>query len=425
MIIIMVQQLPAEDGTQSSGRDRWCYSPIVFRSIVVTLVCLVLSGVASSQSATATDPPGFHLLLRLEGGKTTYKLGDPIIVEVACYSDLPQRYDSYSASCWNTDSNELALTDAEVVPLDANSKTAVDPVQTLWIGRTLCPSTQHPFGDDTPTSAQIFVGTEARWRKMTLTEHYPMSGGRFRIRVTIWGLLGFTASSMPVEISVVDDPQERAVILRQAMQAVKTLDPFSAPATAFAAEYGKVEYFPDLESIHWLIYDDGYGYGPAARHPDRAATAQFVRQYLDTKVSNNIRLEENVEAALALELAASSPKLYARALRFQGALGKASHDDVRDLRAWLLPRYRQLMLEIARSMVTTHKQSPGSFEDENLEFKAEELVHLSVPNCSNSPNFLSESELRHYMQEAGLNPEFITDQIAEMRKARKELRKAQ
>jgi hypothetical protein len=397
---------------------------VAFLFFIAALTCSFLCEVAVAQNEPVTGPPGFHLLLRPEGGKTSYKLGEPIILEVACYSDLPQRYDSYSASCWNRDSNELALNDAEVVPLDANSKIPVDPVQTLWIGRTLCPSTQYPLVDDTPANAQILVGTEARWQKMTLTEHYPMSGGHFRIRVSIWGQFGFTASSMPVEINVVDDPQERAATLRGAIEATKALDPFSTPATAFAAEYGKVEYFPDLESIHWLISDDGYEYGAATRYPDRAATAKFVREYLDTKVSNDIRLKENVEAALALELAATSPKLYARALRFQGALGEPSRRDLRDLRAWLLPRYRQLLVEIARSMVTIHKQAPGSFEDENLELKAEELVSVNVPECTNTPNFLSEGELRHFMHEAGLSPEFITEQMAEMRQAMANLSKS-
>jgi hypothetical protein len=183
----------------------------------------------------------------------------------------------------------------------------------------------------------------------------------------------FTASSSPVEISVDDDRASRLATLREAMQAVKALDPFSAPATAFSAEYGKVQNMPDLEVLHWLISEDGYG-NEEARHPDRAATAKFLHEYLDTKVGNNIRFKENVEAVLALELAAGSPKLYARAVAFQGALGEPSRKDLRDLRVWLLPRYRRLMLEVAQSMVTTHKKTPGSFEDDNLEFKAEDLV---------------------------------------------------
>jgi hypothetical protein len=68
-------------------------SRIAFRCIVAILTCVGLPGIAASQSASVTDPPGFHLLLRPEG-KTNYKLGDPINLEVSCYSNLPERYSS-------------------------------------------------------------------------------------------------------------------------------------------------------------------------------------------------------------------------------------------------------------------------------------------------------------------------------------------
>jgi hypothetical protein len=380
-------------------------------------MCSAFPTAAATQSASVTDPPGFHLLLRPEGGKTTYKLGDPINLEVSCYSDLPQRYTS---TC--VQSSDPWLTDAEVTPLDAKAKLALDPVETRWIGMTLCPSAQYLTDDLTGEERLPVVGGEIRWRKVILLAHYPMSGGRFRIRIATSGAVlpearVFTASSIPLEITVEDDRASRLATLREAMQAVKALDPFSTPATAFSDEYGKVEYFPDLEAHHWLISEDGYD-NDVGRHPDRAATAKFVHEYLDTKVGNNIRLKENVEAVLALELATGSPRLYARAVAFQGALGEPSRKDLRDLRAWLLPRYRRLMLEVARSMVMTHKKTPGSFEDDNLEFKAEDLAELNVPECSETASFLSENELRDFMKGAGLDSKFIAEQMANMRRAR-------
>ena len=394
------------------------------RYIALTFVCLILPGIVRSQFkfSPVADPPGFHLVLRLEGSKTAYMLGDSIMLEVACYSDLPGRY---SSACVN-DTNGT-LTPAEVVALDSKSQLAVDPPETRWIGRTLCPFAQYPpLSSDTLTGQPevIAVGAEAHWQKFALTEHYPMSGGRFRIRVSTTGRLlsenqEFTASSAPVEIEVVDDPQSRAAILRDAVRATKALDPFTTPATTYdEAGYWKVQFMPDLDALRWMISEDGYG-REAAQHPNRAAMAKFLHEYLDTKVSNDIRLKENVEALLALELASSSPKLYARAVAFQDALGKPSRRDVRDLRAWLLPRYRQLMMEIARSMVTTHKETPGSFEDDNMEFKAEELVDLNLHQCSGAPNFLSEDELRHFMREAGANSDFIDEQITKMREGRR------
>jgi hypothetical protein len=273
------------------------------------------------------------------------------------------------------------------------------------------------------------VGVDVLWRKVTLSEHYPTSGGGFASALSHGAPCCPKPRFLPraqAQLRLASTTIERRGLLPFARQCKRSrhLDPFSAPATAFSAEYGKVQNMPDLEVLHWLISEDGYG-NEEARHPDRAATAKFLHEYLDTKVGNNIRFKENVEAVLALELAAGSPKLYARAVAFQGALGEPSRKDLRDLRVWLRPRYRRLMLEVAQSMVTTHKKTPGSFEDDNLEFKAEDLVTLNVPECSNTQNFLSESELRHFMRDAGLSSTFITEQIAEMRQASSKLRKAE
>jgi hypothetical protein len=279
-----------------------------------------------SVQSTVTGPPGFHLLLRPEGSKTTYKLGEPIILEVSCYSDLPQRYTS---PC--VESTDPWLTDAEVIALDPKAKLALDPVETRWIDMTLCPSAQYDMTGDTGPpvvggGSLPVVGGEVHWRMVTLFAHYPMSGGRFRIRAVTRGATlpegqVFTARSIPLEISVEDDRTSRLATLRKAMQAVKALDAFTAPGTAFSDEYERVEYMPDLEVLHWLISEDGYDIN-VGRHPDREAIAKFVHEYLDTKVGNDIQLKENVESVLALELATGSPKLYARR-RFSGCARRA------------------------------------------------------------------------------------------------------
>src|SRR6476469_10019158 len=99
---------------------------------------------------------------------------------------------------------------------------------------TLCPSAQYVL-DDTGDAGEArlpVVGQEVHWRMVTLSEHYPMSGGRFRIRIVTRGAMlpesrVFTASSTPLEISVEDDRVSRMATLREAMKAVKALDPFS------------------------------------------------------------------------------------------------------------------------------------------------------------------------------------------------------
>jgi len=419
---MVLQQVTASDAARTAGNDPRCSNRIACRGIVAMLATLVLCRVVAPQSAPPAEPAGFHLLLRPEGGKTTYKLGEPINFEVSCYSDSPQRY---ASTCPDTDD---VSTELEVIAMDPTSKLALDPVETQWIGVTLCPSPQYLADNLTGESKFPVLGAEAHWRRMLLSEHYPLSAGQFRIRAatrgsTLPGNEGFTANSMPVEVTVVDDPEWRAATLREAMQAVKRLDPL-APASASNLEYAKVGFMPDTEALRWLISENGYTF-EARVYPDRATIAKLLRGYLDTKVGNDLSLRETIEAVLALELAVGSPPLYRRAVAFQGALGKPSSDDLRDLRAWLLPRYRQLLLEVARSMVTTHKRAPGSYEDNNLELKAEDLVSVNVPECSTTPNFLSESELRHSMRGAGLSSKFITGQIAEMRRARAEQQKAE
>jgi hypothetical protein len=382
-------------------------SGMTCRCIAVILACLDLPSIAECQPATHTDPPGFHLYIRMVGDKATYKLGEAIYVEVACKSDFPQRYTS---AC----GDNLAATHVYAAAVDAKSKLALESVDTLWIGRTLCPSAQYHSDELTGENTLPVVGEEVRWQKMLLYENYPLSAGRFRIRAVTRGAsltdgYVFTASSTPDEISVEDDPQWRSATLREAMQAVKALGP-SAPDSARDAEYARVRYFPDLEALHWSISELGW-LAEWEGHPDRAAVARFLREYLYAKVGNT-DLKELVDDVLALELAAGSPKLYARAVAFEGALGEPSPKDLRDLRAWLLPRYRRLLLEIARSMITAHKRYP----DEYLEYAAEDLAHLNVPECPDTRNFLSESELRHFMRDAGLSSEFITEQMAKMRK---------
>ena len=126
-----------------------------------------------------------------------------------------------------------------------------------------------------------------------------------------------------------------------------------------------------------------------------------------------------VDRLLALELADESPRLYQRAAVFEDALGNPSKRDLRDLRSWLRPRYRGFILEFAKSMVETVKRSSDNQqEDGELDDKAEALVKLSVPECGYEKPFLSESELRRFMGDAGLSQHFIDEQIGNMREAR-------
>ncbi len=267
-----------------------------------------------------------------------------------------------------------------------------------------------------PTLAYPLVGTEIHWRKATVVDHYPMSAGQFQIRAITQLMPSFvpggdSIASAPIAITVVDDQPWRSAIIHQTIYLLINPSPDSSEAT-FNAEWAKLRYMPDLELLEWLISRYGYS-GLAEKHPDRPRVAKLVRKYLNENSQRDFdNFKSTVHAVLALELAAESPELYARAVTWQDALGPwvATYDQ---LRAWLLRRYRKLMLDIAKSIVTTHRRNPDSNDD--LEDKAEDLINLNVPEFCKRRPFLTEKELRRFMNAAGLEQEFIDEQIKTMR----------
>lgn len=390
-----------------------CASPRPLAGVALIILCLAGAGPTAAQSAPVNDPAGFHLLLRLENNKTRYKLGEPIQVEFACYSDQPQRYNADCAADAN-DSLWTGIT-MEVTALDPGSKIALDEVETEWVERAVCPYPASLGGDGSYPSYPPVSG-EPQWRKVTMTQHYPMSAGNFRVRAVTEGTIAqgpeFVARSSAIEFKVVNDLRWRRVRIHQTVDAITKLGPDGSD-TALDSEFEKLRYIPDLDVLKWGVSHFGY-YGMAANHPDRARVAQFLRKFLK---KNNVARRKNfglmVHTVLALELAGESTSLYARAAKFGDALGEPSRRDLAVLRAWLLPRYRELMLDIANSMATAAKHNV----DYDSEEEAEVLVQLNVPECADTHPFLSKAELQRFMRKAGLTHEFIHEQINDMDQA--------
>jgi hypothetical protein len=196
------------------------------------------------------------------------------------------------------------------------------------------------------------------------------------------------------------------------MDTITKLGP-DPPDTALEAELEKLRYIPDLDVLEWVVSQFGY-YSVAENHPDRARVARLLRKYLK---KNNVFPYRDfgpmVHTVLALELASESPSLYARAVAFGNALGESPRRDRAPLRAWLLPHYRELMLDIANSMAATQKHNV----DYDPEQEAEALVELSVPECADTRPFLSRAQLQRFMRKAGLSQKFIHEQINHMDEA--------
>ncbi len=91
--------------------------------VAFSRTCLILIGItllsqreqsAIAQSPPIANPPGFHLLIRLENNKTIYKLGEPIEVEFGCYSD---DRNEYHAGCAARADDAVAGITLDVSPL--------------------------------------------------------------------------------------------------------------------------------------------------------------------------------------------------------------------------------------------------------------------------------------------------------------------
>ena len=385
---------------------------------LIAFVCF-LPGAAGLHYATAQEnqslpePGGFHLLLRLAGDKKNYKLGELIQVEAGCYADEAQRYlSSCAAPADNPPLNWIGL---EVTPVGEGARIAADQVETHWIERAFCASKVENI--DFPNyPAHPPVGKEMQWQKMTVTEHYPMSAGHFQIRALTWMGSGppIIVRSAPVEINVIDDPRWRAALFREVQD--KFANMTSGSEIAVNEELSKLTYLPDPEVFRWLVLKADRPYWADDYYPDRAFVAKVLREYLNENAEDYDGVNRIVHTVLASELAAESPSLYKRASVFGDALGNPSPRDLRDLRAWLVPRYRRIMLDLADSMVANYNRGARNDERTDLEYtiqkRAEALVRLNVPECGFAKPFLSASELRRFMHDAGLSQQFINEQIS-------------
>jgi hypothetical protein len=354
------------------------------------------------------DPPGFQLLLRTPQENLSYKLGEKLELQYACVSEIPGQY---FADC----SPEIDL-----VPLDYRAKTAVDLIETTWIDDVLCPGALVTCGA-TSMLPYYPVGTDPRWQSITIEKHYPMSAGRFTIVAFVWGTerqIGeFRATSVPIQIVVNDDAEWRAHLLQSAQQLSQD-DPDA---------YELVSSFPDIGTMDWLVtaqgfQDTGLNYvslqaKPAIEmHPDRGAMAELLRGRLQSELDGD-SIRDEIRDILAMNVAAEKPHLYDRARKY-----KLSVEEKRQMRRWLLPLRRQLLLEVGESLVKNSDALRHRIQDEDsddgpdmddLTSKAEVLVELSIPLCPGEySGVLTKPELRRFMLQAGFNPEFIIEQLA-------------
>jgi hypothetical protein len=349
------------------------------------------------------NPVGFHVFLRKPIDKLIYNLGERIELEAACTSDTAGQY---SSECH---------AELDILPVDAGAMLTVDPIDTQWIEPILCPGGiigncgSFFFPPDAP------LASTANWITVWPKKHLPVTPGRFSARASVLGFDRTTdqtikSMSPSIEVEVVGNQLWSAQVFERAVNA-------SRPNG-----YDLVSLFPDVETMRWLLSGQkfrAYGY-PAAEndkirmiemYPDRAAMAALLTDQLQNEPDGD-SIGEEINEILAMRLAAEEPELYDQVT----SNFTLSADQTEQVRRWLLPRRRALLLLAGKSLTQNFASQklldPEDPDMDELESKAETLVGLSITRCpGETEGVLTARELKQFMQRARLSPRFIANQL--------------
>jgi hypothetical protein len=382
-------------------------------------VVMACSGFATAQSLPPNrhlphgpvneSPTGFHVLLRKPRDRTAYKLGEKVELEVACISDIVGQY---SSECH---------AELDLASVDVGAMLTVDAIQTDWVGGVLCPGRTMGTCGSFILPPDRPVGNDISWTPVWPKKHFPVTAGKFSVTASVSGFDRATdqvirATSPPVDVEVVDEQLWREQTFERAVN-------------ASAEGYDLISLFPDVEAMRWLLSNQGfmaYGY-PAAEDskvnlievfPDRAAMASLLSDQLQNEM-NGEAISLEIDEVLAMRLAAEEPTLYEKVTVNNNLLPSysLSPDEFEQLRRWLLPRRRALLLEVGKSMKNDYayqkELDPTDPYMDDLESKAEALVNLSISHCPDQKqSALKGRELEHFMLQAGLNSKFIAKELA-------------
>lgn len=350
------------------------------------------------------SPVGFHVFLRKPVDKLIYNLGERIELEAACTSDIAGQY---SSECH---------AELDILPVDAGAIVTVDPIDTQWIEPTLCPGGIIGMCGSFIIPPDAPLASTANWISISPKKHLPVTPGRFSARASVSGFDRTTdqivkAISPPVEVEIVNDELWSAHVFEQAVNA------------SLPNGYDLVSLFPDVETMRWLLSSQkfsGYGY-PAAEnnkirmiemYPDRAAMAALLTDQLQNEMGRD-SISEEIDEILAMQFAAEEPELYQQVT----TNSMLSSEQIEQVRQWLLPRRRGLLLLVGKSLKQNFASQklldPEDPDMDELESKAETLVGLSITRCpGETEGVLTAGELKQFMQQAQLSPRFIANQLA-------------
>lgn len=323
--------------------------------------CLLVLG-CSGTAQTAS------LLLRGHEGKTAFRVGEPVTLEVACLD----AGGNYISPCSAT---------LRVEPR-TGGKLALDPVNSFMLQDVLCARYQVAFCGTPVDLPKAQQSSQPKWREVTLDEHFPASAGLYSVTASVDSLLdspfeSFSAKPQTLEITITDDPDWKARVL----------------------QFENCKYDETLTVL-----------------PDPRNAIAALRDHLgDCAKQNDDILNNTIAAIVWLDLQSNHTEIYQRIREFHSIHSSDSFHspygrEPAHIRRWVRARYRALVLETANQLVREYQSHPDKHgeADYNDEFD-DAFTNWQKSITVGCRPFLSAPEIQRLLKAAGRNDEYIRD----------------
>jgi hypothetical protein len=352
--------------------------------VLLAIVAAALTGICVGQT--------IHIVLRPSEGRTSFHLGQPIVLEAACIDPVSQQYLS---PC-------VVVLRAE--PSSPGARLSADRIdQTTWLDAISGDLPPKPRGVCGTISSLLPSQPSQRpdWRTVTLEEPFPVHPGEYKLRADL---------AYDLEIS----------------------DRFGVPQMHSFSDEVEISVDDNLSWKHHLMHFSKCDYDVRLTLiPDSDAVAALRKHLDDCAVTwpepYAMLLHENVWLRMQVE----RPELYARMqelehirLPFRGEdeaeLQKAELEQARlsaasdagQIREFFHDRYRELLLETAQQLVAAYKSHPELRASEDFEGDLEDgfgnWYDAAATLIGGADSYVTPDEVTNFLKQAGRSPSYIS-----------------
>ena len=305
------------------------------------------------------------LLLRGHEGKTTFRVGEPIALEVACI---------------DSSGNYLSLCYASLqVEPRTRGDLSFDAVDSSMLEDVLCGQYQVEFCG-TPVDLHLPTvqrSSQPKWQEVTLDENFPMSRGRYSVTASLDSPRdSFSGKSQALEITLTDDPEWKTGILH--------------------------------------FEDCNYNETLTVLHDARSAIAALRAHLGDCAKQNDYRdLTRAIAAIVWLDLESNHTETYRSIREFHrlhsgDTLRPPYRKEPAPIRRWVRARYRELVLETANQLVREYQSHPDKRGDPDYDHDFDEaFTNWQKSVIVGCVPFLNASEVQRLLRAAGRGDEYI------------------